>query len=96
MRENKKPRITPIEDSGLITPPKAEQQRNFSRFPFMSNLFTQINIGGSMSEQGADKYGENISSGIKCFLSMLGAGGFIALILWQLPNLANFILAIKG
>ncbi|WP_167367928.1 hypothetical protein [Rodentibacter trehalosifermentans] len=49
-----------------------------------------------MSEQGADKYGENISSGIKCFLLMLGAGGFIALILWQLPNLANFILAIKG
>ncbi|OOF38190.1 hypothetical protein BKK47_09915 [Rodentibacter mrazii] len=49
-----------------------------------------------ISEQGTDKYGENISSGIKCFLLMLGAGGFVALILWQLPNLANFILAIKG
>ncbi|OOF43304.1 hypothetical protein BKK51_11735 [Rodentibacter trehalosifermentans] len=68
MRQNKKPRITPIQDSGLITPPRAEQQRNSIRFPFVSNLFTQINIGGSMSEQGADKYGENISSGIKFFL----------------------------
>ncbi len=44
MRQNKKPRITPIQDSGLITPPRAEQQRNSIRFPFVSNLFTQINV----------------------------------------------------
>lgn len=35
---------------------------------FISKLLMMINIGGSMSEQGADKAGQTISTGIKFFL----------------------------
>ncbi|PRJ58285.1 hypothetical protein [Haemophilus influenzae] len=45
-----------------------------------------------MSEQGADKCDENISSGIRFFLKAVGIGAFIALILWQLPNLAGALI----
>lgn len=45
-----------------------------------------------MSEQGADKCGENISSGIRFFLKAVGIGALIALILWQLPNLAGALI----
>ncbi|WP_196247568.1 hypothetical protein [Gallibacterium anatis] len=35
---------------------------------FISRLLTIVNIGGNMSEQGADKAGQTVSSGIKFFL----------------------------
>ena len=69
--------------------------RNTNVLPFIGKLLTNINIGGYMSEQGADKYGENISSGIKFFLKAVGIGALIALILWQLP-LIQLINAIKS
>lgn len=52
----------------------------------------QSRVRGYMSEQGADKCGENISSGIRFFLKAVGIGALIALILWQLPNLAGALI----
>lgn len=92
-RRKKKPRIISDNDSGLTMQPKAETKRaEFNSFSFWNNLFTRINIGRYMSEQGADKCGENISSGIRFFLKAVGIGAFIALILWQLPNLAGALI----
>lgn len=66
---------------------------------FISRLLTIVNIGGNMSEQGADKAGLAISDGIKSFFRYVGMGIFIALILWLLPSVLNalsdFILAIR-
>ncbi|OOF35674.1 hypothetical protein BKK49_12320 [Rodentibacter rarus] len=99
MGKNKKPRMK-RNHSGLITPPKAESmQDNFSNFPVIGKLLTQLNIGENMSTQGADEAGKDISDGFKFFLKAVGAGAFIALICWQAPNLAaaliQLITAIK-
>ncbi|AZI13442.1 hypothetical protein ACU6T4_03510 [Avibacterium paragallinarum] len=66
---------------------------------FISKLLAIVQIGGNMSEQGADKAGLAISDGIKFFFKSLGMGIFIALILWLLPSalkgLSEFILALR-
>lgn len=86
MGKNKKPRMS-LNHSGLIEPPKAEPKRNNSNnFPIIGKLLAQINIGGSMSEQGADEAGKDISDGFKFFLKAIGSGVLIALIFWQSPN----------
>ena len=52
-----------------------------------------------MSEQGADQVGKDISEGFKFFLKAVGiglsVGGGMALLFWQLPALAEFIVTIK-
>lgn len=55
--------------SELLTPHKENIFRqHYSIVRFISNLLTTVNIGGNMSEAGADKAGQTISTGIKFFL----------------------------
>ncbi|MBF0786109.1 hypothetical protein IR120_11670 [Muribacter muris] len=49
-----------------------------------------------MSEQGADAAGMELYKGFKFFLKAVGIGTAFALFFWQLPALAEFILAIKN
>ncbi|OOF45937.1 hypothetical protein BKK52_11925 [Rodentibacter trehalosifermentans] len=63
----KKPRIT--NHSELLIPHSANKSKpNYSIVRFISNLLTTVSIGGNMSENGADKAGQTISTGIKFFL----------------------------
>ena len=55
---------------------------------------SDCSLRDKMSKRGADKYAENISSGVGFFLKAVGIGAFIALILWQLPNLADSLIQI--
>lgn len=67
MAKRKKPRIT--EHSELLIPHKANVlESNYSIVRFIGNLLTTVDIGGNMSEKGADKAGQTISTGIKFFL----------------------------
>lgn len=67
---------------------------------FMNHLITTMSIGGTMSEQGADKVGKDISEGFRFFLKACGIGLGIAFLFWQSPDflkaLAEFILTLKN
>lgn len=65
--QKKKPREA--NHSELSIPHKANiSEQDYSIVRFISKLLTVVNIGGNMSEQGADKAGQTISTGIKFFL----------------------------
>lgn len=95
----KKPRMG--KHSELPTLQNAKYQRaNSSILNLISKVITTINIGGNMSEQGADNAGLEISSGFKFFMKSCGIGIALALFLWKSPDflnaLAEFILTIKN
>ncbi|OOH89542.1 hypothetical protein BMT54_06520 [Pasteurellaceae bacterium 15-036681] len=48
-------------------------------------------IGGNMSEQGADKAGKDIATGLRFLFQSLGMAIFLGVILWLLPDLINSI-----
>lgn len=73
-----------------------EIHKNYSIFRFIGNLITNLNIGGNMSEQGADKAGLTISEGVRFLLKSLGIGLFLALLFYFLPYLAEFIITVKN
>lgn len=65
----KKKKLQTSNHSELLIPHKANiSAQDYSIVRFISNLLTTVNIGGSMSEAGADKAGQTISTGIKFFL----------------------------
>lgn len=80
----------------LLIPHEANQQPNYSLVRFISKLLTIVNIGGNMSEQGADKAGLTISEGLRFLFKSIGIGLAVALIFYFLPFLAEFINAIKN
>ncbi|OOF56366.1 hypothetical protein BKK56_03480 [Rodentibacter genomosp. 2] len=95
----KKPRIT--NHSELLIPHSANKSKpNYSIVRFISNLLTIVNIGGNMSETGADKAGLEISAGLKFFFKSCGVGVAIAFFLWLSPDflkaLSDFILTLKN
>lgn len=59
------------------------------------NLITKFTLGGKMSEEGADKAGMELYKGFKFCLITLAVCSGLALIFWQLPNLADFIIKLK-
>lgn len=91
----KKPRkVNPPE---LLKSQNAKETRtNYSIFRFISNLITNLNIGGNMSEQGADKAGLTISEGVRFFLKSVGIGLFLPLPFYFLPYLAESIITLKN
>lgn len=72
------------------------KQPNGLDIPILSHLITALQIGGKMSEQGADKAGLTISQGLKFFFVSLGFGLAMALIFYFLPFLAEFINALRN
>ncbi|QLD32249.1 hypothetical protein [Mannheimia varigena] len=97
--QKKKPRVT--NHSELSIPHNANiSEQNYSIVRFISKLLTVVNIGGSMSEQGADKAGLEISTGLKFFFKSCGVGIAVAFFLWLSPDfikaLSEFILMLKG
>lgn len=90
----KKPRI--IKGKELLIPQKSEDKPHyFGVFRFLNNTITTFNVGGKMSEQGADDMGRAIAQGFNFFLKTLAIGAAFALFFWQLPNLAEFIIKLK-
>lgn len=71
------------------------RQNTGGKMGFISDLLTTINIGGKMSEQGADKAGLTISQGLHFFFKAIGTGVMIAMIFYFLPYLAEFINALR-
>ncbi|MFW9286112.1 hypothetical protein [Glaesserella parasuis] len=97
----KKKKLQTSNHSELLIPHKANTSvQDYSIVRFISNLLTTVNIGGNMSEAGADKAGLQISSGLKFFFQACGIGIAVALALWLLPEalntLADFIIKLKA
>ena len=68
---------------------KPQGTKSILRFIFDIN--SNLNIGGKMSEEGADKAGLQLMAGIKFVLIACSLGIFIALLFWQSPNFVKAI-----
>lgn len=89
MSKKKKPR--PQENEQERSRLSIPDEPNYSIAKFISNLYSNLSIGGNMSEQGADKAGLQISMGIKFFFTACGIGIATALFLWLMPDFIKAI-----
>ncbi|MFZ7244415.1 hypothetical protein C3007_07215 [Avibacterium gallinarum] len=65
--------------------------QDYSSISNVIKLILGFFVGGNMSEQGADKAGKDIATGLRFLFKSCGLAICIGVILWLLPDLITAI-----